>query len=138
MFWPCDEPATQPKTSGRGSSSPATHECRRSSDRNGRMECFNERKEKKMSEILSTRARYLNQTSKPSNLLPRVKQMRAVQIFILAPTIFGMPLSWRAVFFVLFFLTLGASCFFVHLRRDCFLFRIFLQWGDVALFFQLR
>lgn len=94
-----------------------------------------------MSEILSTRARYLNQTSKPSNApssKSQKKQMRAVQIFILAPTIFGMPLSWRAVFFVLFFLTLGASCFFVHLRRDCFLFRIFLQWGDVALFFQLR
>lgn len=54
-----------------------------------------------MSEILEIRARYFNQTIKPSDA-PSSKSQQS-KIFILAPTMFGMPLSWRALFFVLFF-----------------------------------
>lgn len=59
------------------------------------------REKKKMSEILEIRARHLNQTIKPSDA-PSSKSQQS-KIFILAPKMFGMPLSWRALFFVLFF-----------------------------------
>lgn len=88
---------------------PRDLECRRSSDRNRRMECFIEKKNEgnslDKSQIRTTFERTLFQLWK--------KQMRCSENTHL--TTFDEPLSWRVLFFVDFFsifvFTRHASCF---------------------------